>query len=196
MSTPPHPNTRHCSYIKVDGNRCGSPAWQESTHCWHHHGLKERFSEKKVSIPPLDDQNSVQVAIMDIVNGLLSGRLDRANAYTALYGLQIARNNLKGLTLVPPTPDIFAAQLEAARAEARAQAIAEFTKEQDKKAARRHQEENEDDDSDQSLAEYLLRCLSEDSDPQQQAEIGEVLVHHGKKPLAMQPSDSQDRDIG
>ena len=61
---------------------------------------------------------------MDIVNGLLSGRLDRANAYTALYGLQIARNNLKGLTLVPPTPDIIAAQLEAARAEARAQTIA------------------------------------------------------------------------
>lgn len=235
MPTPHHPNTRLCSFTKVDGHRCGSPAWQEFTHCWHHHGLQERFAEQKVTIPPLDDQNAIQVAIMDVVNGLLSGRLDRGNAYTALYGIHIARTNLKGLSLVKLSPDeadeqraaaeeLLAREIatlrdkERAKAEvraqtmavarlqldaARAQAAAAREKERAQEAAASRQDS---DDSDQSLAEYLLRCLSEDSNDQQQAEMNEVLIHHGKKPLGTRSAhapgrnvhnlDTQDRDAG
>jgi hypothetical protein len=139
MASIAHPNVRYCSYTKVDGHRCGSPAWQTFDHCWHHHGLKERFRNQQLSFPPLDDQNSVQVAIMDILNGMLSGRLNRADAYTMLYGISVARHNLKGLTLVPPSPDVIseqiAAAVEQAKAEIRAELEAEHGKPQESLAA-------------------------------------------------------------
>jgi hypothetical protein len=63
---------------KRDGNRCGGPAKDPSDYCYHHQGLKDRFNLQKVTVPPLDDQNAIQVAIMDVVNGLLSNRVARA----------------------------------------------------------------------------------------------------------------------
>ena len=224
-TVPIHQNAKQCAYTKVNGHRCGGPAKAPSDFCFHHEGLKDRFGKEKVTVPPLDDQNAIQVAIMDVINGLLSKRLERADAYTVLYGIQIARANLRGLTLVQLSSDEAAEQLvyaevlaarqlatiratERAKAEARAQtmtvarlqldgalaqAAASREKEREKEAAARRKE---DDDSDQSLAEYLLRCLSEDSNQQQQSEINEVLIHHGKKPLTAKPSETQDRDTG
>ena len=159
-----HPNARQCAYIKVDGIQCGSPAWQENRHCHHHHGLKQRFEEKKISIPPLDDANSVQVAVMDVLNGLLRGTVTRPDAYTLLYGIQVAKSNLKGITLVPPSPDLIAEAIAAARAEARAE------------VEKLHADEAP------SLAEHLLRCLGEDSDAAGQAHINDILIKQGKAP--------------
>lgn len=155
MSTPQlaHPNTRFCAYIKVDGKRCGTPAWQDFDHCWHHHGLKSRFDSQKFSIPALDDANSIQVAVMDVINALLSRRIDRADAYALFYGLYLAKSNLKGTTLCPPTPDDLAEMLEKARAEGREQGSKEALAKMERDRAKKGEEESE------SLAAYLLREL-------------------------------------
>src|ERR1051326_7540610 len=36
MPTPPHPNTRQCTHIKVDDVRCGSPALKNEFFCYFH----------------------------------------------------------------------------------------------------------------------------------------------------------------
>lgn len=126
---PIHPNAPQCTYTKVDGVRCGGPAKDGGPHCHHHAGLKERFGNKEMSIPPLDDQNAIQVALMDVIHGLLSKRIDRGDAYTVLYAIQIAKSNLKGLTLVPPSPDQIAAYIAEQVAAAKAELKADFQRE-------------------------------------------------------------------
>lgn len=163
---PIHPNAKQCTHTKVDGVRCGGPAKDDTDFCFHHQGLRERFDRKEVSVPALDDQNAIQVALMDVINALLAKRLSRGDAYTVLYALQIARANLKGLTLVPPSPDIVAEMVAAAKAEA-------------KEEARREQGDYDENGEPISLAAYLLRELK---DPAPVDEFGQVLDRKTGKP--------------
>ena len=155
MSTPPHPNTRFCAYTKVDGKKCGTPAWQAFDHCWHHHGLKSRFEAKQFSLPALDDANAVQVATMDVLNALVTRRIDRADAYALFYGLYLAKSNLKGTTLSPPTPNDLAEMLEKTRRESYAAGREEGRIESERAQANKREEHEE------SLAALLLRELRE-----------------------------------
>lgn len=194
LATTLHPNARQCAYIKVDGIQCGSPAWQENRHCHHHHGLKQRFEEKKVTIPPLDDANSVQVAIMDALNGLLRGTVSRPDVYTLLYGIQVARTNLKAITLVPPSPNVIAEMIATAKVEAREEARAELSKElrAELRAEVQADFEREHSDANTSLAEYLLRSLGEEMDETGQAKVNAILAGHGKPPIS-EPASTADR---
>jgi hypothetical protein len=166
-NTPAHPNTRLCAYTKVDGRRCGSPAWQQYEFCWHHQGLKARFDAKQFTVPALDDANAVQVAVMDVINALITRKIDRADAYALFYGLYLAKSNLKATSLsptpVPSEPDDLNALLERAREEGRAQAQAKAyaqgyragCAEIERQHAKKGEEEGE------SLAAYLLRELKQ-----------------------------------
>jgi hypothetical protein len=94
---PIHPNAHQCQHIKVDGIRCGSPAMEGSRGCYFHNSMKRRF--KEFNLPPLEDANSIQVAVMEIMRALISDRIDRAKAATLLYALQIAHANLRNISL-------------------------------------------------------------------------------------------------
>jgi hypothetical protein len=52
-------------------------------------------------MPPLEDANAVQVAVMEIMLALVDDRMDRAKAATLLYACQIAQSNLRNISLAP-----------------------------------------------------------------------------------------------
>jgi hypothetical protein len=54
-----------------------------------------------VAIPLLEDANSVQSAIMEVIRGLLDGDIDRRTAGLLLYALQMASCNLKYVCFEP-----------------------------------------------------------------------------------------------
>ena len=57
-------------------------------------------------LPPLEDSNSIQVTVMEVIRALLEDRMDRPKANTILYALQIAQSNLRGLSLVATPEDL------------------------------------------------------------------------------------------
>ena len=84
---------RRCAYITPVGTRCGSPAMQNDKLCYYH----DRYSPKPGyrNLPPLEDANSLQCAIQEVLEDLLAGLIDYKRAALVLYGLQTACVNLK-----------------------------------------------------------------------------------------------------
>ena len=92
-----------CIYIKTNGVQCGSPALRSCAYCYAHSRLAMRHPPL-LDIPILEDANSVQVAIMEVIRGLLSGEVERKTAGLLLYGLQMAAANLKYVCFEPKNP--------------------------------------------------------------------------------------------
>ena len=92
--------TPRCVHIKPDGVQCGSPALKNCGYCFAHARLALRHP-RSVAIPLLEDANSVQSAIMEVIRGLLDGDIDRRTAGLLLYGLQMASCNLKYVCFEP-----------------------------------------------------------------------------------------------
>jgi hypothetical protein len=94
---------RKCTHIKVNGIKCGSPALKISDRCYFHdqafRRLRTSVLQKPAVFPVLEDANSIQVAIMDIMNDLRYDHIDQKLAGKLLYALQIASYNLKRMDL-------------------------------------------------------------------------------------------------
>lgn len=97
-------NVPRCRHVKVNGTQCGSPALRRRRYCFFHNRMldgKRRFSENQVkprqmfSMCLLEDANSVQVALMQVLQLLGSGQMDYKMAALMLYGLQTASVNLR-----------------------------------------------------------------------------------------------------
>ena len=82
-----------CRHIKTNGVRCGSPSLRSQPYCYFHDRLYNPPYEQE--FPFLEDANAVQVAIMQVLDGLRRGKLDARTAGVMLYGLQTASANLK-----------------------------------------------------------------------------------------------------
>jgi hypothetical protein len=52
-------------------------------------------------LPPLEDANGVQCAIMQVAHAVLHKQIDRLTANTLLYALQTAASNLKRVRFEP-----------------------------------------------------------------------------------------------
>jgi len=91
-----HASTR-CHYLKPSGERCGSPAMRGFDLCYYH----DRYQPKPGyrNLPCLEDPHSVQCAIQEIIEDMLSGLVDYKKAALALYGLQTAVANLKQMRI-------------------------------------------------------------------------------------------------
>jgi len=110
MSTFPTSIPR-CQHIKVNGTQCGSPALRRYRFCyfhkrWHQQRIlintrSARKVRASIDMPVLEDANSVQVAVMQIMNLILSGRIDTKSAGLLLYALQTASLNLKHTRFEP-----------------------------------------------------------------------------------------------
>src|SRR5579884_361572 len=90
-----------CQHVKVNGVRCGSPAMKRNALCYFHHHQLAKQQEDDLSIPLLEDANSVQLAISKVVRAILAGKLDPRTAGLALYGLQTAAINLPNTDFEP-----------------------------------------------------------------------------------------------
>jgi hypothetical protein len=90
-----------CQHIKADGVRCGSPALKHKNFCHFHHQLRIPKRNPISYLPPLEDANGVQCAIMQVAHAVLHKQIDRLTANTLLYALQTAASNLKRVKFEP-----------------------------------------------------------------------------------------------
>jgi hypothetical protein len=101
-----------CTHIKTNGTQCASPALRGRRFCFFHknwRGQRIQLDKKLPAVPAtftlpvLEDANSVQIALMQVIQLMLSGRIDSKTAGLLLYALQTASLNLKQTDLEPRT---------------------------------------------------------------------------------------------
>ena len=91
-----------CQHVKINGTQCGSPALRSRRFCFFHDKIRQEratiaahASTQRFNLPLLEDANSVQVALMKVIQMLGSGTLDHKTAGLMLYALQTASINLR-----------------------------------------------------------------------------------------------------
>jgi len=112
-----YPSTiARCQHLKVNGTQCGSPALRNERHCFFHRESSQTFialddkprSRQRVrprpvhvQLPLLEDANSVQVALMQVMRLVLAGEIEHRTAGLLLYALQTASANLANTSFEP-----------------------------------------------------------------------------------------------
>src|SRR5271166_2072299 len=96
---------RRCRHVKSKGTQCGSPALKGKELCYYHEQNQpqavelymdgERYSDGSIVIPVFEDAHSIQTVIRQVVQLMLTRRIERKDAGLLLYALQIASGNLK-----------------------------------------------------------------------------------------------------
>jgi len=101
---------KRCQHLKVNGTQCGSPALRESKHCYYH--VRYHWPELEAlpdknewrQLPTLEDANSIQVSLANVMERLVMQEVDHKTAALLLYALQTASMNLKRTSLEPELP--------------------------------------------------------------------------------------------
>ena len=111
LTQPFNLNIPRCRHLKVNGTQCGSPALKDHRFCyfhqrWHEQKLvinsaRARKARATFSLPVLEDANAIQLSVMQIMQMLISGQIDKKTAGLLFYGLQIASSNLKHINFEP-----------------------------------------------------------------------------------------------
>ena len=109
---PSFPN--RCQHIKVNGTQCGCPALRRNQLCYfhkRHHDERVQLNLDRlkaarrrpttIDLPVLEDANSIQVSLMQIMRLILTGEIDAKIAGLLLYALQTASSNLARTTFEP-----------------------------------------------------------------------------------------------
>jgi hypothetical protein len=100
---PGFPN--RCQHLKINGTQCGSPALRRNRFCFFH----KRFQDERIRLsadrarrgvatfilPVLEDANSIQIALMQVMRLLVAQQIDHKTASLLLYALQTASTNLR-----------------------------------------------------------------------------------------------------
>jgi hypothetical protein len=94
-----------CQHVKVNGTQCGSPALRSRRHCYFHDRVQHErtkisgdvSAKRRFDLPLLEDADSVQMALMKVIQMLGSGQLDHKTAGLMLYALQTASANLRNV---------------------------------------------------------------------------------------------------
>ena len=92
-----------CQHVKMNGTQCGSPALRRRRHCFFHDRVRherakiaaQASGQRRFDLPLLEDANSVQVALMKVIQMLGCGQMDHKTAGLILYALQTASVNLR-----------------------------------------------------------------------------------------------------
>jgi hypothetical protein len=109
-----------CQHIKVNGTQCGSPALRRNRFCYfhkRHHEQRIAFNADRlhnnlakdarrrrniaIDLPVLEDANSIQISLMQIMRLIVAGQLDTKTAGLLLYALQTASVNLSRTSFEP-----------------------------------------------------------------------------------------------
>lgn len=96
-----------CQHIKTNGVQCGSPALRRRKFCYFHNRWRATHLDLNragslhftthVELPVLEDADSIQVALMQVLRLILCRQLDTKTGGLMLYGLQTASLNLRHL---------------------------------------------------------------------------------------------------
>jgi hypothetical protein len=105
-----------CQHIKVNGTQCGSPALRRNRFCYFHkrfHDERIRLSADRArrrtpvfELPLLEDANSIQIALMQVMRLILTQQIDNKSASLLLYALQTASSNLRQTNFAPHRHDV------------------------------------------------------------------------------------------
>ena len=102
-----------CQHIKVNGVQCGSPALKKGHFCYFHyqwHGAgrppKETGNSFALDFPVLEDANALQVALMRVMDSIVTGEIDRKRSALLLYALQTAAINLPRTSFEPAPTEV------------------------------------------------------------------------------------------
>jgi hypothetical protein len=105
------PNVPRCQHIKTNGTQCGSPALRNQRFCYFHkkwhdqrvviNSARARRNRAALDLPVLEDADSVQVGLMQVMRLTLTGQLDSKTAGLMLYALQTASFNLRRTNFEP-----------------------------------------------------------------------------------------------
>jgi hypothetical protein len=87
----------------ANGATCSSPALRDEDFCDFHRATRDRIRRQRIAaerklplqLPILDDADTIQLAITDVVNALLADRIDQKKAALILYALQTAAIDAK-----------------------------------------------------------------------------------------------------
>ena len=91
-----HPKS--CTHIKVTGVRCASPALRGEQFCYFHQRMFRtvRVPDSRIRHSALlEDEASIQVSLMEVVNALLRGTIELKRAELILRALNTAVRNIK-----------------------------------------------------------------------------------------------------
>jgi biotin carboxyl carrier protein len=107
-------NVPRCQHIKMNGVQCGSPALYRRRQCFFHERareqhdriVKDQLKQARFVMPVLEDANAVQMALMQVMQLLAWGEMDRKVAGLLLYGLQTASANLRHMDVEPEPTEV------------------------------------------------------------------------------------------
>ncbi|MBZ5647348.1 MAG: hypothetical protein LAN37_09015 [Acidobacteriia bacterium] len=94
-----------CQHVKSNGVRCGSPALLNRSYCYAHNNM-HRPSPDLDCLPPFEDANGIQCALMQVADAIVRDAIDYKHAALLLYALQIASANLKRVSFEPMPHDV------------------------------------------------------------------------------------------
>jgi len=98
-----------CRHIKVNGTQCGSPALREEKYCyfhmrWHTTSMSVLLKEREhwiAGLPTLEDANSIQVGLAEVMRLLVTTEIDSKTGALLLYAMQTASANMKRTSFEP-----------------------------------------------------------------------------------------------
>ena len=90
-------NIRVCTHIKVNGVQCGSPALRGEVFCYFHQrmirGVATPPKSRLHPIAQIEDEESIQSSLMEVINALVRNTIDFRRAQLILRALHIAVRN-------------------------------------------------------------------------------------------------------
>jgi hypothetical protein len=100
---------RRCQHIKANGTQCGSPALRQEKCCYFHMQWRRQSRDINmnfhvrgtISLPTLEDANSVQVGLAELMRLLVTNQIDHRTASLLLRALRTASANLKHTSFEP-----------------------------------------------------------------------------------------------
>ena len=81
---------QRCEHLKLDGDRCGSPALRGRDYCFFHDQIYMQFD----ALPVIEDQRSLQVAYLRLAQQVHASTISLGQAKLLLQILQSAGKNL------------------------------------------------------------------------------------------------------
>jgi hypothetical protein len=94
-----------CEKVREDGTVCGCPQMKGYRYCYAHERMLGMRSGR-LELPPLEDANAVQMAIMRVQKALIDDEISEKKAGLLLYSLQMASSNLKHTTFTDSKKEV------------------------------------------------------------------------------------------
>src|SRR5579859_1650971 len=92
-------STRSCTHIKVTGVRCDSPSLRGEQFCYFHQrmlrGVRTPPQARLHPIALIEDETSIQAALMEVINALMRNTIELKRANLILRALHIAVKNVR-----------------------------------------------------------------------------------------------------